>query len=283
MFVWSKLSALQWSDAWEERFTGIAGVTTVITQFVGRKTVRVEVFCERKSDALTIQKGFGGNVREVKKQNWAAMAPEPPEPLKVRNKLVICTAKTDKEIAKFAKQFPGREIIGVPAELAFGTGHHETTSTVLRLLADEAARWNKARRKWTVCDLGCGTGILGIAAAKLGASKVWGCDFDPQAVRVSKENVVRNKVDLVTFAKADVLNWQPKQKYDLVAANIFHDVLNAAFPAILSAVADDGVVLISGILNTQADECLAMGRKAGLVFDQVMTKGKWVTARGMKQ
>ena len=283
MFVWSKLSALQWSDAWEERFTGIAGVTTVITQFVGRKTVRVEVFCERKSDALTIQKGFGGSVREVKKQNWAAMAPEPPEPLKVRNKLVICTAKTDKEIAKFAKQFPGREIIGVPAELAFGTGHHETTSTVLRLLADEAARWNKAGRKWTVCDLGCGTGILGIAAAKLGASKVWGCDFDPQAVRVSKENVVRNKVDLVTFAKADVLNWQPKQKYDLVAANIFHDVLNAAFPAILSAVADDGVVLISGILNTQADECLAMGRKAGLVFDQVMTKGKWVTARGMKQ
>jgi ribosomal protein L11 methyltransferase len=283
MFVWSKLSALQWSDAWEERFSGIVGVTTVITQIAGRKTIRVEVFCDRKSDAITIQKGFGGSVREVKKQNWAAMAPEPPEPVKVRDKLVICSARTEKEIAQVAKAFPGREIIAVPAELAFGTGHHATTATVLRLLVDEAARWKKEGRKWTVCDLGCGTGILGMAASKLGAHKVWGCDFDPQAVRVSKENVMRNKVERVTFVKADVLTWEPKQKYDCVAANIFHDVLNAAFPAILRAVADDGVVFVSGILNTQAEECLEMGRKAGLVFDKVITKGKWVTARGTKK
>jgi ribosomal protein L11 methyltransferase len=59
-------------------------------------------------------------------------------------------------------------------------------------------------------------------------------------------------------------------------------VLNAAFPSILSAMADDGVVFISGILKSQAEECLEVGRRAGLVFDQVITKSKWVTARGHK-
>lgn len=205
MFVWSKLSGAQWADAWEERFQGSQSLTLVITQVPGRKTIRVEVFCEKQKDALTIQKNFGGTVRKVKMENWAAMAPDPPEPFKVRDKLVICGMRTEAEIAKIAKQFPGREIIAVPPDLAFGTGHHATTATVLRFLVDAADQWRKEGRKWTLCDLGCGTGILGMAAAKLGASKVWGCDFDPQAVRVAKENIVRNHVERCTFVKADVL------------------------------------------------------------------------------
>jgi ribosomal protein L11 methyltransferase len=71
----------------------------VITEVPGRKTIRVELFCEKKTSALAIQKDWGGSVREVKKQNWAAMAPDPPEPIKVRDKLVICSARTPKEVA----------------------------------------------------------------------------------------------------------------------------------------------------------------------------------------
>ena len=283
MFVWSKLSGAQWADAWEERFQGGQSLTTVITQVPGRKTIRVEVFCEKEKDALTIQKNFGGSVRKVKMQNWAAMAPEPPEPFKVRDKLVICGLRTAAEIARIAKQHPGREIIAVPAELAFGTGHHATTATVLRFLVDLADKWKREGRKWSLCDLGCGTGILGMAGAKLGASKVWGCDFDPQAVRVAKENIERNHVERCTFVKADVLQWEPRQQWDCVAANLFSDILTQAFPKIARAAKDGGVVLVSGILKTQADDCLAAGRKAGIVFERVITKGKWVSAMGIKQ
>lgn len=280
MHVWSKLSSPKWSDAWEERFSGSPHLSLVITEVPGRKTTRVEVFCERKKDALEIQKNFGGSVREVKQQNWAALAPEPPEPIRVRDRLVIVAARSAKEIAAAQKEFPGRDIIAMPADLAFGTGHHATTSTVLRFLADAAEKWQKEGRAWTLCDLGSGTGILGIAAEKLGAKKVWGCDFDPQAVRVSKENIVRNHAERCSFVKADVLTWNPKQQWDCVAANIFYDILTDAFPTIVRAMKPDGIVFVSGILKEQAPGCLDAGRRAGLDFDQVVTKGKWVTARG---
>ena len=282
MFVWSKLSGAQWADAWEERFQGADALTAVITQVPGQKTVRGEVFCEKEADALNIQKSFGGSVRKVKMQNWAAMAPEPSEPFKVRDKLVICGVRSSAEIAKVAKKFPGRAIIAVPAELAFGTGHHATTATVLRFLVDQAEQWRREGRKWSLCDLGCGTGILGIAGAKLGAAKVWGCDFDPQAVRVAKENIERNQAQHCSFVKADVLEWEPRQQWDCVAANLFSDILGQAFPKIARAVKDDGIVMVSGILKTQAAECLAAGAKAGIKFERVVTKGKWVSAMGRK-
>ena len=280
MFVWSKLSASKWADAWEERFTGSPTLSLVITEVPGRKTVRVEVFSERKSSALAIQKEWGGSVRKVKNQNWAAMAPPTPDPIKVRSKLVICAARTDREVAAMIKKFPGKEVICVPADLAFGTGHHATTETMLRFLCDVSADWQKAKQAWTLCDLGCGTGILAIAGERLGAKKIWGCDFDPQAVRVSKENAERNKTERCTFVKADVLQWKPKQQYDCVAANIFYDVLTEAFPNIVAATKPGGYVMVSGILKDHSADCLIAGEKAGIGWERVVTKGKWVSALG---
>lgn len=252
----------------------------VITEVTGRKMVRVELFCIRKSQALAIQKEWGGSVREVKNQNWAALVPPPPEPIKVRDKLVVCPARTDREVAAMVKKFAGREVICVPADLAFGTGHHATTETMLRFLVDASAAWRKSGEPWTLCDLGCGSGILGIAGERLGAKKVWGCDFDPQAVRVSKENATRNKAMRCSFVKADVLQWQPKQQWDCVTANIFYDVLTAAFPKIVSATKPGGCVMVSGILRDHSADCLKAGERAGVGWERVVTKGKWVSALG---
>lgn len=280
MFVWSKLSAAKWSDAWEERFTGAPGLSLVITEVPGHKTVRVEVFCERKSEALCIQKEWGGSVREVKQQNWAAMVPPPPEPLKIRDRLVICPARSPREVAAAVKAFAGKEVICVPADLAFGTGHHATTETMLRFLVDVSAGWRKEGTAWSLCDLGCGTGILAIAGERLGAGKVWACDFDPQAVRVSKENAVRNHAQRCSFVKADVLQWQPSRQWDVVAANIFYDVLTEAFPKIVSATKPGGVVMVSGILKAHAADCLKAGKRAGVIWEREVVKGKWVSAVG---
>jgi ribosomal protein L11 methyltransferase len=280
MFVWSKLSAAQWADAWEERFSGAPHLSLVITEVPGRKTVRVEVFAEAQKTVLAIQKDWGGSVREVKKQNWAAMAPPPVEPLKVRDAMVISAARTPAEVKKAKAEHPHREVICVPVDLAFGTGHHATTETVLRWIVDFARE--RKGEPWTVCDLGTGTGILGIAADRLGARKVWGCDFDPQAVRVAKENVVRNEATHCTFVKADVLTWKPKQQWDLVLANIFYDILTDAFPTIVQALKPGGTVIVSGILKDQAPGCLAAGKRAGVKWVKTLIRGKWATAIGVR-
>jgi len=280
MFVWSKLTASRSADTWEERFASNPDGTLVITSFPGRKMVRLEFYSEAQAPAKAVQKQFGGAVRHLKQQNWAAHSSQTPPPVKVRDKFVICTAKTQVDLKQARAKFPNREIIAVPADMAFGTGHHATTATVLRLLVDVAEARRAADQKWTMADLGCGSGILAIAAEKLGASRVWGCDYDPAAVKISQENAARNDTPKVRFTKVDVLKWEPKQTWDIVAANIFFDVLEAAFPQLVRSVSPGGILMLSGILKSQAKPCLAAGKRAGFVVEKVVTKGKWVTAMG---
>ena len=285
MFVWSKLSSEKWADAWEERFAG--DPRAVVTRLAGKPTVRIEVYCEKRKEANEVQKQFGGSVRELKAQNWAAMSAEIPPPVKVRDRLIIVADKTQAALAELKKKHPKRHVISIPPDMAFGTGHHATTATVLRLLvdfADERALAAEAKKKapqpWTMLDLGAGSGVLAIAAEKLGAARAWGCDFDEKAVKVARENLKRNGTKNVVMDVADVLKWKPREKWDCVAANLFFDILEDVFPKIVRSVKKDGTVFISGILRTQADECLANGRKAGLVFDEIVRRGKWVTAKG---
>lgn len=252
-------------------------MTLVMTMAPGSRTMRLEVYCETAKQARRVQQQFGGSVRELKDENWAALAGDVAVPIKIRDRLVVCPARTNEEIAKARKLFPQREIIAVPPDMAFGTGHHATTASVLRLLVDAAAQKSGP---WTMADLGCGSGILAIAAAKLGAARVWGCDFDPKAVLVAKENAARNGVPKLRFSEVDVLEWEPKEQWDIVAANIFADLLEQAFPQVLRAVKPGGLVMVSGILKSQADQCLKVGRKWGAVWDRVLTKGKWVSACG---
>lgn len=280
MFVWSKLTASRSAETWEERFNGNPDGTLVISSFPGRKMVRLEFYCEAQAPAKKVQKQYGGEVRHLKTQNWAAHSSQTPPPVKVRDTFVICAAKTDAEIKQARAKFPNREIIAVPADMAFGTGHHATTATVLRLLVDAAQERQAAGQKWSMADLGCGSGILAIAADKLGASRVWGCDYDPAAVKISQENAVRNHTPKVRFTKVDVVKWEPKQTWDIVAANIFFDILESAFPQMVRSVAPGGILMLSGILKSQAKDCLAAGKRAGFVVQKVVTKGKWVTALG---
>jgi ribosomal protein L11 methyltransferase len=282
MFVWSKLSSEKWADAWEERFSGDPRV--VITKLAGKPTVRVEVYCQKKREAQAVQAHWGGVVRELKSRNWAAMAPAATPHVNVRGKLLVVAEKERGALAALKRKHPRRHIISIPPDMAFGTGHHATTATVLRLLVDFAearGRDGKGKSKpWTMLDLGTGSGLLAIAAEKLGAAKAWGCDYDDKAVRVARVNLRRNGTKRVTIDEADVLKWTPREKYDCVAANLFHDILEAAFPKLARSLKRDGTLFISGILRTQADGCLEAGRKAGLVFEEVITRGKWVTAKG---
>ena len=276
MYLWSKLSGAQWIDAWEERFAG--NPNFVLEYIKGGKSVRLQVYCPTKKEADAIFSQFGGSIRKVKDADWNK-APAVPKPLKVRDKFLVTAETGKKELSALREEFPSRELIVIPPEMAFGTGDHATTSTCLRFLVDIAKERNDT--KWTVADLGSGTGLLAIGAAKLGASDVWGCDFDPFAVGVAKRNAERNATTEIVFKEQDVLKWKPRKKgYDVVLANIFSTVLIQAWPTIGKSLAKGGDLVVSGILASQAWDVFEAAAKEGLGFSKVVKKGKWVTARG---
>jgi ribosomal protein L11 methyltransferase len=276
MFVWSKLSGAQWVDAWEERFAGNPNL--VIEYLKGAKSVRVRVFCNTEKEGKAIIARFGGTVRKVAGDEWKKPV-APPRPLKVRDVFLLTAESRGRELAAIRKENPSREVISIPAEMAFGTGDHATTSTCLRMLVD-IARERKGK-PWTVADLGAGTGVLAIAAKKLGAGETFACDFDPFAVAAAARNAVRNGTPDIINKEQDVLKWKPRKKgYDVVMANIFSKVLIQAWPVIAKSLAPGGDLIVSGILATQAWDVFTAAAANGLGFTKVVTKGKWVTARG---
>lgn len=276
MFVWSKLSAAKWMDAWEERFAGSPNL--VIEVIKGGKSIRVRLFCNSQKEADAVFEQFGGSIRKVANAEWTKPV-DPPRLLKVRDVLLLSPENRPKELAALKQAHPKREVIVIPPEMAFGTGDHATTSTVLRLLVD-VSRERKAA-PWSVADLGTGTGILAIAAKKLGAGEAFACDFDPFCVSAALRNIERNSTPDIEVSEQDVLLWKPRKKgYDVVLANLFSTVLIQAWPVIAKSLAPGGDLLVSGILATQAWEVFVAAAGSGLGFTKVIRKGKWVTARG---
>ena len=161
----------------------------------------------------------------------------------------------------------------IEAGLAFGTGHHETTALCLAALSDLA----RERSFRNVLDLGCGTGLLAIGAAKLWKRRVLASDIDPVAVEVTRDNARANGVGpLVAAVTADGLtspvlaNAAP---YDLLIANILAGPLTQLAPAIQRALAPGAVLLLSGLLNNQ--EKLVTSFYQSLRFVGARRAGPW--------
>ena len=182
-------------------------------------------------------------------------------------------------LQELTSRYPGRTVLTFPAERAFGTGNHATTSTCLRMLCDEV----KTRKSpWTLTDIGCGTGVLALAGLRLGAQRAISFDFDPVAVEVAARNIERNGgADNLSLFQADVFEWAPApgEEADIVLANLFSTVLQKAFPRLITAMKPAGILIISGILNTQKEETLAAATAAGLKVLKVVSRGKWTTAK----
>ncbi len=276
MFVWSKLSGAQWIDAWEERFAGNPNL--VIEYLKGGKSIRVRLFCNTAKEAQTVAEQWGGSIRKMAGAEWNKPV-APPRPVKVRDVFLLTAESRAKELSAIQKAHPKRQIISIPPEMAFGTGDHATTSTCLRLLVD-VSRERKGT-DWTVADLGTGTGVLAIAARKLGSGETFACDFDPFSVAAASRNAVRNHTPEVLVKEQDVLKWKPRKKgYDVVMANLFSTVLIQAWPVTAKSLAPGGDLIVSGILATQAWDVFTAAASNGLGFTKVIRKGKWVTARG---
>jgi ribosomal protein L11 methyltransferase len=269
------------AGVWERREDEFSADPDLVVEVLeGGRSVRVRKYCQSPEEAEAMREGFGGEVGELAESDWTT-PPPPPPPLKIRDRLLLSEASAPEEIARLEREHPGRIVLSVPRDMAFGTGEHATTATCLRMLADIAGE-----RKWkpgggdAVADLGCGTGVLAVAARRMGAGSVWACDFDPLAVEVARRNVERNRADGVRVEACDVLTWAPPRRYDVVLANMFSAVLIEAMPVLAEALAPGGDLVISGILREQALEVFAAGAVCGIGFRKVVRRGKWVSARG---
>ncbi|MGH6914719.1 MAG: 50S ribosomal protein L11 methyltransferase, partial [Geminicoccales bacterium] len=167
--------------------------------------------------------------------------------------------------------------IRLDAGQAFGSGEHDSTRGCL-LALDRLARRRRLRR---VLDLGCGAGLLAIAAAKCWPARVVAADNDPIAVAVAQDNALHNGVASHVrclasdgYASAELRSAGP---YDLILANILADPLRAMARATARNLAPDGTAVLSGLLDRQADRVVAAHRPWGLRLREQIGQGPWMT------
>lgn len=271
MWQWTRLASAKWEEEWEERLRPLSGSSLAITALPGGRSVRLQVFASKKK-LEEIQRHFGGRISRLRQEAW--LRPVAMPPLRIRRALVVFG-----DTAQWKAAAPNPTPIFIPAGLAFGTGHHATTAGCLRLLADSA---RSLPSDWRMADLGCGSGILGIAGAKLGASAVEALDYDPECVRTAKANVERNRVDNMRVRRGDVLRWKPRARFEIITANLFSDVLIVAAPVIAHALKPGGTLVFSGVLRDQSDACLRAFAGAGLAELMARGRGKWIFGSARK-
>ncbi len=163
-----------------------------------------------------------------------------------------------------------RRVLKIDPGAAFGTGTHATTAMCLALLDQFAAPGQ------TVLDIGCGSGILSIAAVLLGAERATGIDIDPVAVKVAQENAALNGLSAKTEFLVGNLNKEITNRYSVVCANIVADVIMALAPDVPGLLVPGGRFLCSGIIDSRAEEVRAALLQAGLQITNTVTESNWV-------
>lgn len=180
------------------------------------------------------------DLRFVPDQDWVRLTQSQFEPIPIGERLVITPS--------WHERTGDRISIVLDPGLAFGTGSHPTTRLCLQWLERSMPAGA------TVIDYGCGSGILAIAAARLGAARVIGVDIDPQALIASRENAERNRVAIEVLGSTD-----PRpEPADVVVANILSSPLKVLAPMLAGLVRPGGSLVLSGVLARQIDEVAAV-------------------------
>ena len=163
-----------------------------------------------------------------------------------------------------------RIVIRLDPGMAFGTGTHETTALCLAAL-DELVKGGER-----VLDIGTGSGILAIAALKLGAAEAEGVDIDPMCVRTAGENAQLNGVDGKLKVLVGDLSDKATGKYDIITANIVANAILHLAPCVPALLAEGGTFIASGIIDAREEEVCAGLAAAGLKVAEVRRQGGWV-------
>jgi ribosomal protein L11 methyltransferase len=239
------------------------------TQIVGLYDAQYDMsrVINQLSKSKLLGKGFNHKLDQLEDKDWEREWMINFHPMQFGERLWICPSWRD---------VPDPNAVNVMLDpgLAFGTGTHQTTSLCLRWL--DRLELSEA----TVVDFGCGSGILGIAALKLGAKRVVGIDIDPQALLASQDNANRN--DVGEQIELYLPEHQPELQADVVLANILAAPLRELKTVITNYCKVGGKLVLSGILDNQAQEISDLYSQ---YFDMepIMIDGEWARVSGVKK
>ncbi len=198
----------------------------------------------------------------VEQEDWETGWKAYYHPMTIGNRLAIVPSWEDFDTDRIK--------ITLDPGMAFGTGTHETTALCLSVLDDIVKGGER------VLDIGTGSGILAIAALKLGASKAEGVDIDPMCVRTAGENAALNGVEDNFKVLIGDLSDKASGTYDIICANIVANAIKMLVPHVPALMKPDGIFMASGIIDTRKDEVVAAIEATGLRVAEVKEDNGWV-------
>lgn len=211
--------------------------------------------------------GIEGEIKMIglNEEDWANAWKAYYKPIKIGTKIVIVPAWEKYEASE------GELIVRMDPGMAFGTGTHETTRLVIGLLEKYTTPGVR------MLDVGTGSGILAICASKLGAGECKAYDIDPMSVRVARENIKDSGLANITCDQSDLLRSVDLDggKYSLVCANIVADIIIRMAPDVHKYIADDGVLLASGIIMERSQDVISCFESLGFEIVERAEENGW--------
>jgi len=232
----------------------------------------ISAYIPEKSYDETLRNSLPSNIMEVgnvtysasliKDQNWNEEWEKNFQPITIADKCFI-------RAPFHAKNETIPYEIVIEPKMAFGTGHHETTSLMIEQMLSIDFTGKQ------VLDMGCGTGILAIMASKLKASHILAIDIDEWAFENTRENCFMNKVENVTITQGDV-ELLSEKKFDIILANINRNILLVQISSYAKALASQGLLLMSGIYRTDFDIISQITKDSGFTNINLVEKNNWI-------
>jgi len=226
---------------------------------------RIRAFHRELLMAMPAEQSQAMNLENLQEEDWNATWKKDLKPIRIGTRLLV--------MPSWEAMPPAADdiVLRIDPGMAFGTGLHATTQLAMELI-ETCFNQQPPQR---VLDVGTGTGILAITCGLLGAREVIATDLDPDAVHAAHENARLNGVEKIVSASDRDLPDLPG-KFDLIVANITHDVLLSMAPALTGLLADHGRLILTGLLREkQADSLAAAGKQLGLTLVTTQTREEW--------
>ncbi len=210
------------------------------------------------------------SLREIIEENWNEKWERTIQPVEIGERMVVVPTWSQ------YKNIHDRIILHIDPKMSFGTGHHETTRLTLKLLERYITRGHH------MLDVGTGSGILAIAAVKLGASRATGVDIDPWSIANAKENIALNHVEQFV----EIFQEKPEQiknrTYDLITSNLTLNTNIDLLDEYRRLLLNEGILLLSGFLNKDLPEMEKHLNKNRFVVHDVVTENEWSAIGAVK-
>ena len=275
-------------EAMMELFLGMDFPETAVCSYedVEAHTATVSVLCDSEAEqtaalsriekSIPVWKEMLGDsslslsTRLIRREDWSESWKKYFHPFRASHRLVIKPSWEAFEAGE------GDILLEIDPGMCFGTGSHGTTKGCLQYLDEIEAEKGPGL---SCIDAGCGSGILSMAARRLGYGKLVGFDYDPQAVATSRENLLAAGITDVELLCADVHTWRPDSPADVVVVNILAHILQEAAKNILAMCRPGGILVLSGILQEQYDAVRDCFIKLGCREENRRTIDVWTSGR----